>query len=308
MDTKEKIRRRAIAKKQLPTRPANEVVYLPPKPFQRSRLIMRLATVAAVVIALIVGISIFFKVGTVSVQLGDDSISVAKIEVSGNEKYSAWEIVEASGLKGGENLLTFSKAGTAGRIILALPYIEEVRVGIKLPDTVMIEVTEVPVTYAVRDSSEVWWLLSSSGKIVEKAEGGAEESATKLLGVRIQNAVVGNPAVAAPRAPSTGEDTPVVISESQRLETVLNICQYLEQNGVLGKAASVDVSDMGNLQLWYGQQYQVKLGDDSQLAYKISYMKSAIDEMGSYQSGVLDVSFTVWPDKGFFEAFETPKE
>ncbi len=308
MDTKEKARRKVPAKKQLPTRSSNDVVYLPPKPFQRSRLIIRLATIAAVVIALIVGISIFFKVGTVVVQIGDEGIPVAKIEVSGNDKYSVWEIVEASGLEGGENLLTFSRAGTAGRIILTLPYIEEVRVGIRLPDTVVIEVTEVPVTYAVRDSSEVWWLLSSSGKVVEKAEGGAEERVTKLLGVRIQNAVVGNAAVAAPRSTSAGEDTPVVTSESQRLETALNICQYLEQNSILGKAASIDVSDMGNLQLWYGQQYQVKLGDDSQLAYKISYMKSAIAEMGSFQSGVLDVSFTDWPDKGFFEAFETPQQ
>lgn len=296
MDTKEKGKRRTSAQKPMPTRPANEVVYLPPKPFQRSRLILRLATVAAVVVALILGITVFFKVDR------------QKIQVSGNEKYTAWEIVEASGLKGGENLLTFSQAGASGRIILALPYVEEVRFGIKLPDTVMIEVVEVPVTYAVRDTQDVWWLLSSSGKVVEKAETGVEESTTKLLGVRIQNATVGNQAVAAPRTPATGEDTPVVITESQRLETALNICQYLEQSGVIGKAASIDVNDMGNLQLWYGQQYQVKHGDDSRLDYKIRYMKSAIDQMDSYQSGVMDVSFTVWPDKGVFEAFETPKE
>ena len=37
-----------------------DVVYLPPKPFSRNRLILQLATVAAVVIALVLCLSLFF--------------------------------------------------------------------------------------------------------------------------------------------------------------------------------------------------------------------------------------------------------
>ena len=53
--------RRKAAKK--PEKKASqEVVYLPPKPFNRNRLLLHLATVTAVVIALLLGVSLFFKV------------------------------------------------------------------------------------------------------------------------------------------------------------------------------------------------------------------------------------------------------
>jgi len=49
------------------TAPAPDVVYTPAKPFSRERFLIRLATVVAVVIALMFGISIFFRVDHVTV-------------------------------------------------------------------------------------------------------------------------------------------------------------------------------------------------------------------------------------------------
>ena len=97
---------------------------------------------------------------------------------------------------------------------------------------------------------------------------------------------------------------PVVTTQAQRLKTALNIAEYLELNGIIGKAASVDVNDLGDIQLWYGDQYQVKLGNDTQLSYKISWMKSAIDQLADYQSGVLDITLTLKPDGVLYSAFD----
>ena len=294
--TEPRRRRRSSGEQNRPKKPAQEVVYLPPKPFNRNRLVLRLLTVVAVVVALLLGVSVFFKVDS------------SKILISGNDKYSAWDIQEASGLKGGENLLSFNKAGVAGKIIRALPYVEEVRFGIKLPNTVMIEVVEIEVTYAVKDRDDAWWLISSGGKVVEKAAGGTEVEHTKLLGVQLDSPVPGERAVAYETAQTEldpeGNPVPVIIQQAQKLQTGLNILQYLEENGIIGKAASVNVADLGNLELWYGQQYQVNLGDQTQLAYKIACMKATIDEMDSYQSGLLDISFTVLKDKVGYTPFD----
>ena len=108
--------------------PDAEIVYTPSAPFNRGRFALRLATVVAVVLALLFGMSIFFK--------------VANVTVSGNQKYSAWDISQAAGIQEGENLLTLSKARVSGNIISQLPYVKSVRIGIKLPDTVNIEITE----------------------------------------------------------------------------------------------------------------------------------------------------------------------
>ena len=67
------------------------------------------------------------------------------------------------------------------------------------------------------------------------------------------------------------------------------------------------MTDLGNLELWYGQQYQVMLGDNADLTYKIRCMNSAINgENGlkEYDSGILDVSFTLKEDQIVYKSFD----
>ena len=281
------------AKKQQRSQYAADIVYLPPKPFSRNRLLLRLATVAAVVVALLVGISIFFKVD--------------KVVVSGSNKYTAWEVSQAADILG-ENLLTFSRAKAYGKIQVALPYVQKVRFGIKMPDTVNIYIEEIEVTYAIADQSGSWWLISSGGKVVEKAAVGAEEGYTRLLGVRLSDPVAGQQAVALePEPQETGEDgqtVPVTITQAHRLQTLLDLADYLEQYGILGKAFSMDVTNMGDIQLWYEHRYLVKLGDESQLGYKIKMLKSYIDSSGKYDSGILDISFSQMENKIIYKNFD----
>lgn len=300
MTTKETERRRRPAERRRPLQEAPkphrstpEVVYLPPKPFNRNRLVLRLVTVAAVVVALVLGMSVFFK--------------VENIEVAGCGKYTPWDISQASGIQVGDNLLSFGQAKAAGRITTALPYVWKARIGIKLPDTVTIYVEEIEVTYAIKSADDSWWLISSGGKVIEKAAEGAQEGYTKILGVQLADPQISAQAVAketgSTQTDPMGGTVPVSVTQAKRLKTALDVVTFLEANGIIGKAASVDVNDMGDIQLWYGQQYQVKLGDDSQLSYKISCLKSTVQTLKDHDSGVLDISFTTRPDKVIYTPF-----
>lgn len=290
--TPERRRRPAAQAKPAPQpKPTPDVVYTPAKPFNRNRLLLQLTTVVAVVLALTFGISIFFKVDTVT--------------VTGNQKYSAWTVKEASGIQHGDNLLTFGKAKASGRITAALPYVESVRIGIKLPDTVNIEIKELDVAYAIQDGGENWWLMTAEGRVVEKVESGIASEYTQILGVMLQTPVSGQSALALepqqqtnPTDESTEETVvtvPVTVTAADRLTAALSILQYLEEEELFDNVVSVDVSSLGNIQLWYGQQYHVMLGDTTQLSYKISLMNGAINgENGlkEYDSGILDITFT----------------
>lgn len=305
MDTKEKTGKRPVDQRQKPKkqpvdeqkkvpvkkqteketpRPLQDVVYMPPKPFMRNRLLLRLATVAAVVLALIGAVSVFFR--------------VEHIQVSGMEQYTAWDISQASGIKEGDSLFSLGLPGAAAKI-KELDYIKDVRIAIRLPNMVIIDVTEVRVTYAVKAQDDVWWLVDSSGKVMGRAIDGGEENSTKILGVRLLEPKEGKQAVAqetaTPGVDADGNTIPVTVTAAQQLTVALNIADYLEQNGIIGQAASIDVNDLGNIQVWYGQQYQIKLGDESQLSYKVYLAKEAIDTLSaeSHNSGVLDASLTV---------------
>ncbi len=111
-------RRRPSPQRRRPTQatPSPDVVYVQPAPFNRTRFLLCLLVVVAVVLAVVFGMSIFFKV------------DADKIVVSGTEKYTPWQIREASGIKDGENLLSISEPRISSNIEEALPYVNKVRV------------------------------------------------------------------------------------------------------------------------------------------------------------------------------------
>jgi cell division protein FtsQ len=277
--------------------PAQEVVYTAPEPLNRKRLILSVATVAAVVLALFMGCSVFFK--------------VENVVISGNIKYDAWTVREASGIEKGTSLLTLGKAEACGRITEALPYVKIVRIGVTLPNTVNIYIEELDVVYAAQDSKDNWWLLTSEGRVVEKTSASHAQKQTLLKGFRLEAPVVGETAKAQEISPDAtdenGEQVIVTITNQDRLNTALSIVSELERKGILGDAASVDVTDMGKIELWYGTAYRVELGNAGSMEKKIGLMCGTIqrhDKEGSYQSGILDITFEIYPDAVGYEPFQ----
>ena len=66
----------------------------------------------------------------------------------------------------------------------------------------------------------------------------------------------------------------------------------------------MDVSDLTRIELWYGTRYQVNLGDTNNMDYKIACLKYTVSSLADYDSGELDISFTIWPDKVTYSPFK----
>lgn len=266
---------------------APEVNYTPPVPLSGMKLFLQLLTVAAVVVAIFLGLSLFFRVG--------------KINVSGNQKYDAWTVREASGIRDGEGLLSFGKAKAAGKITQALPYVKQVRIGITLPDTVNIYIEELEVVYAAKDTADQWWLMTADGRIVEPVSSEEAAKHTEIKGIVLQAPKVGSSAVAKEKDPGDGEV--ITTTNAMRLNAAIEILTQLERNGILGDVVSVDVENLGAIELWYGTRFQIKLGTDQLLAQKVAATKQAISQMSKYESGILDVTFEEGPNKVGYNPF-----
>lgn len=276
------------------------VIYTQPAAFNRDKLIVQLISVLSVVIAMMIGLSVFFKVG--------------RITVSGAETYQPWTIVENSGISKGDSLLTFSRAKAVSQILANCPYVKDVRIGIKLPDTVNIEIVESDVVYAIKDEQGTWWLMNSDAKVSEMINGSRASNYTQVLGVTLSSPKIGETGVATEIQTEQTDPTEevagtmptvaaIVISGAQRLNTAKEILKALEDNDIVGEAASVNVTDVDNIELWYGSRYQVELGDSNNLTYKIACMYDAILQMSDYETGVLDVSFNTWTDQVAYTPF-----
>jgi cell division septal protein FtsQ len=221
-----------------------------------------------------------------------------------------------------------SRAQVSGNIISRLPYVESVRVGIFLPDTVNIEIKELDVVYAVEDDQGSWWLMNEEGKLVEQINTVASKEYTRILGVRLTGAEVGKMAVAEETVMATipvagADQTTDETSETtetteptepevtirvgdtgaERLSTALAVIQQLSSNSISGQVDSVDVTNLTDIELWYDERFQINLGNTSQLEYKVGALKATINRMESYESGYLDLTFTNWQDKVGYTPF-----
>lgn len=162
------------------------------------RLVIMLAIVAAVVF----GVAIFFK--------------VSHVEVQGNSLYAAEQIVQASGIEIGDNLLTLNKETVAGNIIAQLPYVEKVSIGRSMPDAVILNVTESTATFAVAGDTGEIWLINASGKALERYDGTA--TLLQTVQAEAEAAAQGRGQDALPEEPAA-DDAPQDMPEAEDLLT-----------------------------------------------------------------------------------------
>ena len=92
----------------------------------RRRRIKVLLFVLAVGVGVILSLTVFFKIESIS--------------ASGSSKYSAEQIIAATGIKKGDNL--FISSVNEEKLKTKLPYIEKVTVKRKLPGTYTLKVTD----------------------------------------------------------------------------------------------------------------------------------------------------------------------
>ena len=294
-----RIQRRRKAKAQNPPkvhrvgRPPREevpqVVYRAPKPMRRGKFLWRLASMAAVVAAVFMALTVFFRVETIT--------------VAGADKYSPWMIRQAAGVETGDALLGIGKARVASRIVSKLPYVDEVKVSVRLPGTVQIQITELQVTYSIEDENDNWWLISSTGRAVEQVTTDRALGYTHVEGLVIRTPVPGENVQAIPgQIVDPGEGTSVTQDQIQadgQLETLIQVMTALEKNRIIGQVSRIDVTNPGDIRLEYPQLLTVKLGDSQRMNYKIEYLSAALQQFADGQSGVLDLSLEYREDAIF---------
>ena len=213
-------------------------------------------------------------------------ISVESADGTALSYYTAQEIIDASGINVDDNLLSLSKAAVASRIHAALPYINEIQIKKKLPSTVIITVSEFTVTYSIQDLAGQWWLISREGRVLEPADAQIAKNHMVVTGMPIQ---VPNPGDYIKPVATDGADLSEIAAKRTATLTALPL---LERSSFAKQIVSMDVSTSYDIILWYGTQYEIKLGNTENLEYKLQYLQAVLEELGKEKSGTIDLTFT----------------
>lgn len=243
-----------------------------PRRLRNTNFGIKFVTMLAVVAAVVLGLVIFFR--------------IQHVEVVGNEYYTAEEVIDASGIAVDDNLLTLSKASIAANIRAKLPYVSQVQIKRSLPNRVVITVSEFEVAYAIQDEKGDWWLMNREGRILDPADAQTIKEHTIVEGMAIQPPEVGDEI-----RPATTEGADVAEIASKR-DAILTLLELVESSVFAKQITSIDVSTSYDITMWYGTQYQIKLGNTEQIEYKMQYLRGVLDQLEDFQSGVIDLTFT----------------
>jgi len=206
--------------------------------------VYRFFAVLAVIAAVAAACVVFFRINEVFVE--------------GNVRYTADEVIQVSGIKSGDNLITIPKAHITGVIRTELPYVESVSIRRKLPDGVIIEVQE-RVAVASVESTRGRWLLSSQGKILEEA---GNASVMEIVGVVAQS-------------PRAGDSIQVTEENNATLNHVLALLMALEEENMIAACGTMDCTAAASILLTW-DIYTIKLPRGGDYAYMLGLIKGAL--------------------------------
>lgn len=215
----------------------------------------------ALLVALVMGATVFFR--------------VEEIVVQGNERYSAQQIIQATGIVQGDNLFGMNKFKTAYQIRRQLPYIEGVNIRRGWPDALIITVSECrPAARLAAQEGE--WLISTSGKVLELSKRDRADI-IRLDGLHAVQPEAGMPLV-------------VREEEQTRGEGVLTLLQALEQNGMIEKVTRIDAASVSKTMMDYDGRFTVKLPVNGDFSYLLRAMDAAVNSLEEYEKGTLDLT------------------
>lgn len=212
--------------------------------------------------ALVFGMSVFFR--------------VSNIEVIGADNYTSSEIIEASGVKNGDNLMFVNRDAVAEKIYKRLIYIGEVKVSRKLPNTIVIDINESS-TFAVVETESGLWMIDKNCRLLEECSPQEAETYLKVSGVSGVKPQKGNV---------------ILVSDEDKLKVqfLKDILTSLTNHKMTADVKSIDVSNVVNAEFEYLGRFKVKFGKDENVDYKMEMLLGVVEKLDSDDKGIIDLS------------------
>lgn len=232
----------------------------------RFGFLYKLLSVVVILAAIVVGCAVFFRVDN--------------IQVEGQDRYTAEQIVQAAEVEKGDNLFAFvlDKVGTYRQIVTRLPYVDEVSIFCRLPDTLVIRVSERTPIAAVQGDG-AWWILDAKTQILERTDAAGAGGYPKVTGLT-------------PAAPTVG--TKLSVSEEQRhkLGSLSQLLGELDGCGVADQAESFDLTALNAIEMKYGGRFTVRLPMSTNFNRAVRAVVEACKTLPENDTGILDFTLS----------------
>ena len=237
----------------------------------RSSLYAPLALIL-IAAAAIVFLSLFFRVSI--------------IQVKNDTVYTDEEIMAASGIEKGVNLLFINNFSAVSSIYATMPYVESVSLKRAMPNRIILEVTGSEAAACVSFGDD-YWLINASGKLLEKIDARAARSFIRVEGME-------------PLQPVAGEIMTVSEENTGKEIFLYELLGQFRLRNIVKKIDWVDLSDLNDPRFSYDGRYTVILSSTTDLSRRLSLIESAIGQLAEGDAGTLELEMAGESSKVFF--------
>lgn len=211
--------------------------------------------------------TVFFKIKTIS--------------VTGCERYDDRSLILSSGILLEENMFRLKDAQIREKLIDEYSYIANVKIHRKLPDSIVLEITE-EVPFGAIDAGAGYTLISEGGRVLECNTPVLPEKMPIVMGFSEES-------------PEQGSYLNESNSDNvKRMSLIMEAIKKMD----FPYYDVIDLSDPYNLKLYYQDQFEIILGTDSSLEYKLELILKVVETQDLLNGfrGTIDASYDgeVW--------------
>lgn len=231
----------------------------------RFGVLYKLLSVLLILAAIVAGSIVFFR--------------VEEITVTGGVVYTEQQIIDASGIELGDNLILIQRVPTGRKILGTLPYIKDVNIRRTLPNGLHITVNECTPVAALEGEEDAWWIMDGSTKLLEQGNEELAGSYLKITGLT-------------PLKPSAGGRLAVSVEESAKLDSLKEILAALEERGLYGRAERMDLSAVSEIRLELDGYYTVRMPMYSDDFHRLIHTLQVVSENSAVvgRRGTIDLT------------------
>lgn len=210
--------------------------------------------------------------------------------VEGNTHYDEQDIIDTCGISTGENIFLAPKSPAEKKIKEKFAYVEDVRVGFHIPDTITIRIEEAIEGYLVEYGEGEYLLVSTKGRILDKLTDISGNTLPVFIGP----------------APVSGEVGDYIEYENEAVPVITDtITEVFADNGYSG-ITEINCRDTADVSFTYDNRIKVRLGLPEDLSYKIRTAMTIITEKIDVNASVsvegeLDVSRCNVTKRSYFD-------
>ncbi|MCL2368882.1 MAG: FtsQ-type POTRA domain-containing protein [Oscillospiraceae bacterium] len=223
----------------------------------------RLISFLVVALALFLGISVFFRVG--------------EIRVEGDSRYTAAQVISASGVEEGAHLFFLNFAMIEQEILKGLPYVGHVEFRRQFPSTLEIRVRDT-IPMALIQVEGDYLVIDRYGKILERAQS---PPTMRLITVE---------GLAEPILPRPGEILYLGEEGRYELRYLQDILRTFSTLGLGPRVSMIDLTELHDPTFLFEERFLVRLGPNRQLNQKMDMLVGVVDFLGEEESGTIDLN------------------